>query len=367
MNNDRIKLACIGAGKMGQCAHLKNYARLTDECEITALAEPQQDKAEKVAARYGIPHVYGNAEELLSREQPDAIVASQPFSRHGVILEQLVQAGAPVFIEKPLASSVQTGQKIVRMAAESEMQIMVGYHKRSDPAVEYAQEQIENIKEQGMLGRMKYVRITMPPGDFVQHGFDDFIQGTDDIPPSASDPPPDDMDGETFKRYVSFVNFYIHQVNLLRFLMGETYQVAYADTGGILFVCESSSGITGTIEMNPFHTTRGWQEQALVCFERGYIKVCIPAPLAANRPGRVEVFTDPDRESLPELRIPVLKREHAMKNQARNFLAFVRGERPAPCGAEEALEDLKTAREFLYRKAPYVSAVQKREHIRRNV
>ena len=42
------------------------------------------------------------------------------------------------------------------------------------------------------------------------------------------------MDEATCDQYVTFVNYYIHQVNLLRYLLGEPYQVTYADPAGVL-------------------------------------------------------------------------------------------------------------------------------------
>ena len=48
---------------------------------------------------------------------------------------------------------------------------MIGYHKRSDPASMYAKAEIDRLKASGELGRMTYVRILMPSGDWVAGGF----------------------------------------------------------------------------------------------------------------------------------------------------------------------------------------------------
>ena len=49
--------------------------------------------------------------------------------------------------------------------------MMIGYHKRSDPATMYAKAEIDRLKSTGELGAMKYVRITMPAGDWIAGGF----------------------------------------------------------------------------------------------------------------------------------------------------------------------------------------------------
>jgi predicted dehydrogenase len=331
---------------MGQCAHLKNYVTLED-CEVVALAEIRPSLGSKVAARYGIPRVYPSHVEMLAAERLDGIVAAQPFSRHGVLVPELLEAGVPVFTEKPLAASVAVGREIVAAVQASGTWHMVGYHKRSDPATRAAKLEIDRLKTTGELGKMTYVRILMPAGDWVASGFADLIRDSAPYPELEWDPPAPDMDEETFKQYTAFVNYYIHQVNLLRHLLGEPYQVTYAAPSGVLLAGQSASSVACTIEMSPYRTTIDWQESALVCFERGYVQLELPAPLASNRPGRVQFFRDPGERVTPETVIPQLPWVHAMRQQAMNYVAAVRGAATPPCEAEEALQDLEVAREYI--------------------
>jgi predicted dehydrogenase len=98
--------------------------------------------------------------------------------------------------------------------------------------------------------------------------------------------------------------------------------------------------------MAPYRTTIDWQESALVCFEKGYVRLDLPAPVTLNRPGRVEIFRDPGNRE-PETTSPQLPWVHAHHQQAINFLRAIRGEAPPPCDAVEALEDLRVARKWL--------------------
>lgn len=331
---------------MGQAAHLRNYANLP-ECEVVALAEIRPDTARKVATRYGIPKVYPNHEEMLAHEKLDGIVAAQPFGRHGLILPELAKSGLPLFSEKPIASSVSVGEQIVAALTKNKTWLMVGYHKRSDPASIYAKAEIERLKKSGELGKLRYLRVTMPPGDWIAAGFNDNISEHDPEIKLDWDPAPSDMDDTTFNEYTAFVNYYIHQVNLIRFLIGESYDVSYADPGKILLVGHSASGIPVTLEMAPYTTSVDWHESALAAFEHGYVKLELPAPLAYNRCGRVEILSDPGNGATPMTTIPTLPWVHAMRNQALNFLKAIRKETPAPCLAPEALEDIKIARSYI--------------------
>ncbi len=331
---------------MGQCAHLRNYVTVPG-CEVVAIAEIRPKLGEAVAKRYGVPKVYTGYEELFANEKLDGVVAAQPFDRHGVLVPELLKAGVPVFTEKPIAASVEVGEKIVKAVKDSGTWYMVGYHKRSDPATMYAKKEIDRLKESGELGPMRYVRITMPAGDWIASGFCDLIGSDEPMPPVEFDPPASDMDPDTYNEYVGFVNYYIHQVNLMRHLLGENYKVTFADRSGVLLAVESDSGVTGIIEMTPYETTLDWNESALVAFERGYVKLDLPAPLASNRPGKVEILRDPGGDKLPETISPTLPWVHAMRQQAINFVSAIKGEAKPPCEAEEALQDLVVARDYI--------------------
>ena len=326
--------------------HLRNYATLPD-CEVVAIAELRPQLREKVAAKYGIPRTYASHEEMLAKEKLDAIVAAQFFLHHGQLIPKLLEAKIPVFTEKPLAGSIEMGERIVDAAARHNTFVMVGYHKRSDPASAYARQVARELQQTGEIGKLTYIRILMPAGDWIAGGFADLVRSDDPMPALPRDPAPADMDVKSFEAYVSFVNYYIHQVNLMRFLLGEPYKVTHADPSGVLLVGMSDSGICCTIEMSPYQTTIDWQESALIAFERGYVKLSLPAPLALNRPGRVEVYKDPGNGVTPTRVEPTLPWVHAMRAQAENFLKAVRGEAPPTCDAAEALQDLIVARDYL--------------------
>jgi len=341
---NKVRIGFVGVGFMGQKAHLSNYAAL-DDCEIVAIAEPRVQLAEKVARRYGVEKVYKNHRELLENCEVDAIVAAQPYRHHINIVPDILKAGKPLFTEKPLALSVESGEYLAQLADEKGVIYMVGYHKRSDPAMEYAKNLVDEWKATGEYGKLRYIRITMPPGDWVG-GAGDAITSDEPYPEIQLEPDAPYFDKETAQAYDSFVNYYIHQVNALRFLFGEPYKVTHADSSGVLLVARSDSGVTGIIEMAPYENTIDWQESILVCFEKGYVKIELPPPLASQQPGRVTVMMDGGKEE-PVTVQPALPRIHAMKKQAMNFLAAVRKERPAPCEAREAVGDLKIARDYI--------------------
>jgi predicted dehydrogenase len=342
----KVRLGFVGVGGMGQCAHLRNYVTLPD-CEVTALAELREELGRKVAARYGIPRVYRDHREMLAQEKLDGIVAIQPFTIHGRLLPELFPTGTPVLSEKPLARSVDAGLQIVSALKASSARYYVAYHKRSDPATLFAKQQIDAWKQSGAMGAMKYLRITMPPGDWAAAGFAPLLRSDEPYPALETDPTPTGMEEATAKQLEAFVNYYIHQVNLMRYLFGEGYRVLYADPAGVLMAVLSESGVPGVLEMAPYRTTVDWQESVLATFEKGWIRLELPAPMVIDQPGRVTIYEDPGEGVPPREWSPTLPHVHAMRQQAIHFVKAVQGEPTCLCEPDDALADLQIAHDYI--------------------
>jgi predicted dehydrogenase len=342
----KLRIGFVGVGGMGQMAHLSNYAVLKEHCEVVAIAEPRPQLAQLIATRYGVPNVFENHRQLLENANVDAIVAPQQYRFHHSIIPDILRARVPVFTEKPISLTEQTGRELVALSEEYGTLHMVGYHKRSDPAMEYAKKVVDDWKTTGNYGAMKHIRMTMPPGDWIAGA--DMPLGTDEPYPSiAQEPGPSEYTDGQIRELDAFVNYYIHQVNAIRFFLGEGYHVTFGDRQGLLLVGESDSGITVTLEMATYHTSAEWHETITVAFDKGFVRVDLPAPLVRQQAGKVTVLRDNPNIAPSETVNPVMPNVSAMRNQAINFLAAVRGERPAPCTSDEALKDLIVAKDYV--------------------
>jgi predicted dehydrogenase len=321
---------------MGQLAHIRNYAALP-HCRLVALADPRAESASAVAKRYGIERVYSNVDEMLDHEELDGCVATLMFDRHADVLPSIYGRVPCVFTEKPLADSSTAGHKLAAAAEASGAVHMVGYHKLCDPAVVETHSLIREWEASGRNGALRYIRVTVAGGDW--------IAGADAYYIDRGEPKPPFPDGGSEERrvYIDFVNFFAHQVNLLRYLLGEDYSIVFADPAGLVLCVRSASGVTCVIELRPFRARSSWHESVLVAFEHATISLSLPAPLAAT-PGEVEISSDNTRF--------VQERRHfgatpAMLEQARAFAAVCAGERKPPCDLREALRDLELADEYV--------------------
>jgi predicted dehydrogenase len=343
----KVKIGFIGVGHMGQLAHLLNYVQMPDLCEIAALCDVRVRQAAHLAERYFIPNVYADYRELLADDEIEAVVCVQQFENHVVLVPEILRAGKHLITEKPLCVFPENGEKLAAIAKEVGKMHMVGYHKRSDPATEYAHRLINEWKQSGEMGKMTYVRLSMPPGNFRKDADQPYASGEPPAP-VPPEPGPAGIDDEQRNRTIWFVNYYIHQVNLMRHLIGEDYELTFADK--YLFTAISESGVNSILELEPYTTAIDWQEHALVCFENGWIRIDMAAPLATQLASTVTVYKNKGPET--SFSFPVLPNVCAMRNQAKNFLLAVAGEKTAPCLSKEAVRDLQIVQDYVRMTTP---------------
>ena len=143
---------------------------------------------------------------------------------------------------------------------------------------------IREWRESRRDGDLRYVRITVATGDWIAGADVNYLDGGEPKPPFPV------ANSDESRVYIDFINFYIHQVNLLRHLLGEDYSVTFADAAGLVMGAQSDSGVTCLLELRPFDVVDRWYETALVAFERATVTLSLPAPLASAA-GSVDVRT----------------------------------------------------------------------------
>ena len=74
---EKVRIGFVGVGTMGQAAHLRNYVTVP-HCEVVAIAELRQGLGERVAARYGVPRVYGCHSEMLAADPYSGWINATP-------------------------------------------------------------------------------------------------------------------------------------------------------------------------------------------------------------------------------------------------------------------------------------------------
>ncbi len=316
---------------MGQVAHLRHYAAI-EGCEVVALAESRRETGERVARAYGIPRRYDSGEEMLAAERLDGVVAAQPYRRYALMLPEVLAAVPHVFSEKPLCYGSTSGAELVAAARAAGSVHMIGYHKRCDPGVRAAREQIRAWTASGQLGALRYVRATLSVGDWLERADTKHIDAGDPRPTDQLEQLPASVPPALEDRYEDLVNLHVHSFNLIRFLLGEPYSLESVSANGSLYTGESVSGVAVAYEARPYSSAE-WDESVLVTFDRGWVRLTLPPPLAWQS-GRIEVFDG-------TLTMPRVEDGPAFRKQAETFVSVCRGEQAPPSDAADALLDLE--------------------------
>jgi predicted dehydrogenase len=130
-DKEKIRTAVIGAGKMG-AIHAKVYSQLA-QSELVAIVDVDRAKAAQLAQTYGCLAFADGADIL---DKVDAVTIATPTTTHLQIARPLLHHRIPVLIEKPLASNVREGRKIVSLARRRDTVVAVGHSERCNPVVQ---------------------------------------------------------------------------------------------------------------------------------------------------------------------------------------------------------------------------------------
>jgi len=131
MSDGKIRTAIVGAGKMGSI-HAKVYSQLPD-CELVAIVDVDAAKAGELAGKYNCL-ACTDCEQIF--DKVDAVTISTPTVTHMKLAKPFLKRRIPVLIEKPLASSVREGRKIVSLARRYDTVVAVGHSERCNPVVQ---------------------------------------------------------------------------------------------------------------------------------------------------------------------------------------------------------------------------------------
>jgi 2-hydroxy-4-carboxymuconate semialdehyde hemiacetal dehydrogenase len=127
-----MRIALAGAGAFG-IKHLDGLA-LIDGVSVTCVVSRRQEQAEEVAQKYGAAHASTDLDEVLARDDVDAVILCTPTQLHARQAIAAMRAGKHVQVEIPVADSWADAQQVDRVAQETGLVCMVGHTRRFNPS-----------------------------------------------------------------------------------------------------------------------------------------------------------------------------------------------------------------------------------------
>jgi predicted dehydrogenase len=122
-----VRIGMVGAGAVA-ARHVRTLLAM-DGVELAAVADPALERAKELAAEAGAS-AYPNHMELLAAERLDAVYICVPPFAHGVPELAVIDAGLPMFVEKPVAIDRETAAEIAARLAGGPLVTCTGYHWR---------------------------------------------------------------------------------------------------------------------------------------------------------------------------------------------------------------------------------------------
>lgn len=315
-----LKAAVIGVGAMGR-NHARVYADLGD-VQFVGVADSNIELANDVAERYRVP-AYASYAEMLEREKPDLVSVVVPTAMHEEVGTAVLEAGSHVLIEKPIASSLEAGKRLLNLAEKKKRKLAIGHIVRFNPAIRELRKKLAA----GELGRI----------------FQVFCRRIGPFPARIRD--------------VGVVlDLAPHDIDVIRYLTGEEPVSVYAQTARqvhtdhedlVFGLLQFPSGMTGALEINWLTPTK--VRETLVLGERGMFRVddlTQDLYFFANSETGGELWSTLGAiKGVSEgemVRYP-LKRYEPLKAELEAFVASVQNDTPVAVSGNDGLEALRLA------------------------
>ncbi|MBL0155723.1 MAG: Gfo/Idh/MocA family oxidoreductase [Bryobacterales bacterium] len=157
--NSRVSLGVIGTGGRGYYLTQRAYAGNAGRFQVEAVCDTftgNLARGKDLVQTQGknVPKTYVDYKELLADKSIDAVIIATPEHLHHRMLLDALAAGKNVYVEKPLAHTVEEAQEIMKAVAKSKSVVQVGTQNRSNSLYQMAKTMIG----QGLIGDCHYVR-----------------------------------------------------------------------------------------------------------------------------------------------------------------------------------------------------------------
>lgn len=308
-----MRIGILGLGRIG-AFHAETLSGL-DVVESLVVADPYAEAAKTAAERFGA-EVADSPEALLASGVDGVVIAAATDAHPGLILAA-VDAGVPVFCEKPVARTMAEGVAVLRAVEARDVPVQIGYNRRFDAGFAAARAAVLA----GELGTLHTVRSTT----------------LDPAPPPAA--------------YVAasggiFRDCSVHDFDIVRWVTGREVTEVYAVGGnrGARYIAEAGDADTtgalltlddGTIAVisNSRHNGRGYDVRMELHGFEDSIAVGLEdkLPLRSVEPG-VTFPAGTPHDFFMDRFTPAYRAELSA------FTEVVAGSRPSPCTVADALE-----------------------------
>jgi predicted dehydrogenase len=252
------RVGLIGCGWYGKGALFRLLQ--VEPVEVVSLCDVDRQMlataAEMVAARQASkkkPRTYSDYRQMLREKDLDIVMVSTPDHWHALAMIAAVQAGADVYVEKPISADVVEGQAMLAAARKYQRVVQVNTQRRSTPHLLEAR---DTILREGKLGRLGLVEICCywhmrareNPPDAAPPESLDYEMWTGPAPMRPYNRLVHPRGWRAFMEYSNGIlgDMCIHMLDMVRWMLDLGWPKQIASSGGILIDKQSKANITDT-------------------------------------------------------------------------------------------------------------------------
>lgn len=134
MSDVPLRFAVIGCGALAQGTHLPNLVK-SNQAVLSVCCDASEQTLEHCQQAFSPERVMPDWREVVADSQVDAICLATTEKLRLPVIEAAVKAGKPVYVEKPLARSLEEMYRIQQIVREAGVPVCVGHNRRSSPAM----------------------------------------------------------------------------------------------------------------------------------------------------------------------------------------------------------------------------------------
>ena len=150
----KIKWGIIGCGDVTELKSGPAFNKVSNS-ELVAVMRRDGAKAKDYAQRHKVPKWYDDAALLINDPDINAIYIATPPSSHEPYTLAAIEAGKPVYVEKPMAMNYATALNMANAAAANNIKLSVAHYRRAWPLFK----QVKKWLEEELIGQPLFVRL----------------------------------------------------------------------------------------------------------------------------------------------------------------------------------------------------------------
>ena len=151
---DSIRWGMIGCGDVTEVKSGPAFNKVSNS-SLVAVMRRDADKAKDYAKRHNVPKWYSDANNLINDDDINAIYIATPPAFHEEYAIAAINAGKPVYIEKPMALDFESSNMIAKVANEKNIKVSIAHYRRGQPLFN----KVKQLLKDKIIGDVRFAKL----------------------------------------------------------------------------------------------------------------------------------------------------------------------------------------------------------------